>query len=131
MTTRSESLATKVEQSFKDLLVAVEASTPEQWAAPCTDGEWTQGFVAFHVASNIGLITETVKGVAEGGSFPGITMEQINAGNALQAKEHAGCTRAETTDLIKNSASAAASMVRSLSDEQLDRRTQPPRRCLR
>jgi hypothetical protein len=115
-------LATKVEQLFKDLLVAVEASTPEQWAARCSDGEWTQGFAAFHVAANISLITEMVKSVAEGQPFPMISMQEIDAGNAEQAKEHADCTQAETIDLIKNAAPAATTMVRSLSDAQLDRK---------
>jgi len=124
MGTRSESLATKVEQSIKDLLAAVEASTPEQWAARCTDGEWTQGFAAFHAATAVGEITQTVKGIAEGQPFPRWTMERIDAGNAVQANEHAGCTKAETIDLIRNSAPAAASMVRSLSDAQLERKVQ-------
>jgi len=124
MTTRSEILATKVEQTIKDFLGAVEASTPEQWAARCADGEWTQGFAAFHAATNIGPIAQTVKGVAEGQPFPTWTMDEIDADNAVQAKEHAGCTRAETIDLITNSAPAAASVVRSLSDAQLDRKLQ-------
>jgi len=124
MGTRSESLATKVEQSIKDLLAAVQTSTPEQWAARCSDGEWTQGFAAFHAATAVGEITQMVRGVAEGQPFPRWTMEEIDAGNAVQAKEHAGCTKRETIDLIRNSAPAAASMVRSLSDAQLDRKVQ-------
>jgi hypothetical protein len=53
-------------------------------------------------------------------------MAEIDAGNAAEAKEHAGCTKDETIELIKSSAPAAASMVRSLSDAQLDRKAQPP-----
>jgi len=124
MGTRSDSLATKVEQSIKDLLAAVEASTPEQWAARCADGEWTQGFAAFHAATNIGPIAQAVKSVADGQPFPGTTMDEIDATNAVQAKEHAACTKAETIDLIKDSAPGAASMVRSLTDDQLDRKVQ-------
>ena len=124
MGTRSESLATKAEQSFNDLLAAVEESTPDQWAARCSDGEWTQGFAAFHAAAAIGEITKTLKGLAEGGPFPKWSMEAIDAGNAVQAKEHAGCTKAETIDLIKKSAPAATNLVRSLTEEQLDRKIQ-------
>ena len=79
MGTRSETLATKLEQSINDLLAAVEASTPEQWAAPCTDGEWTQGFAAFHAATSIGVVTQTVKDVAEGQPFPKMTMAELDA----------------------------------------------------
>jgi hypothetical protein len=126
MTTRSESLAAKVEQSIKDLLAAVEASTPEQWGAKCSDGEWTQGFAAFHAAMNIEPISRTLRGVAEGKPFPPISMDAIDNENAAQAKEHAGCTRAETIELIRGSATPAAEIARSLSDAQLDRKIQPP-----
>lgn len=122
MGTRAEDLATKVEQSANDLLAAVEASSPEQWAAPCSDGEWSQGFAAFHAAAAIGPIAQRVKEVADGQPFPKMTMDDIHAGNAVQAKEHADCTVAETVDLIKGSAPAAVSMVRALSDAQLDRK---------
>jgi hypothetical protein len=122
MGTRAENLATKVEQSANDLLAAVEASTPEQWAAPCSDGEWSQGFAAFHAAAAIGPITDRVREVAEGQPFAKMSMDEIHAGNAVQAKEHADCTMSETIALIKSSAPAAVSTVRSLSDTQLDRK---------
>ena len=124
MGTRSESLATKVEQLMNDLLAAVEASTPEQWTAPCTDGEWTQGFSAFHAAMYIGPIAQTVKSVADGQPFPKTSMEAIDAENAVQATEHAGCTKAESIGLIKNSAPAAVNIVMGLTDAQLDRKAQ-------
>jgi phage terminase Nu1 subunit (DNA packaging protein) len=122
MSTRSEDLATKVERSANALLAAVEASTPEQWAAPCSDGEWSQGFAAFHAAAAIAPIAQRVKEVAAGQPFPKMSMDEINADNAVQATEHAACTRSETIDLIKSSAPAAVSMVRSLTDDQLDRK---------
>jgi len=124
MDTRSETLATRVDQTIQDFLAAVEASTPEQWATKCTDGEWTQGFAAFHAATALGAIAQAVKGVAGGQPFPRMTMETIEADNAVQAKEHEDCTIAETAAMIKNSAPAAAGMVRSLSDPQLDRKVQ-------
>jgi len=124
MSSRTETLATKLEQTIGDLLAAVEASTPEQWTARCADGEWTQGFAAFHAAVNIGSIAQTVKNVAEGQPFPETTMAELDAENAVQANEHAGCTKAETIDLIKDSAPGAVSMLRSLTDDQLNRKVQ-------
>jgi hypothetical protein len=124
MTTRSETLATKLEQTINDLLGAVEASTPEQWAARCSDGEWTQGFAAFHAAKNIAAIADAVKNVADGNPFPGTTMEEIDATNAADGKAHAGATQAETIDLINDAAPGAVSMLRSLTDDQLDRKVQ-------
>ena len=124
MATHSETLATKLEQTISELLAAVEASTPEQWAAQCSEGEWTQGFSAFHAAKNIGAIAEAVKNVADGNLFPGTTMEEIDATNAADAKAHAGATQAETVDLIKTATPGTVSMLRSLTDDQLDRKVQ-------
>ena len=126
MSTRSEALAMKVEQVIADLRSAVDASTNEQWLANVSDGEWTQGFAAYHAASNIEPIARTIGGVAEGQPFPPISMDAINDENARQAKEHAGCSKAETIGLIDGAAQGASDMVRSLTDEQLDRKVQPP-----
>jgi hypothetical protein len=41
--------------------------------------------------------------------------------NAQHAKEHAQCTKAETLELHKKNAAAAAAVVRALSDAELDR----------
>jgi len=41
--------------------------------------------------------------------------------NAQHAKEHAQCTKAETLELHKKNAAAAATMVRGFSDAELDR----------
>ena len=41
--------------------------------------------------------------------------------NAQHSKEHASCTKAETLELHKKNAAAAATMVRGFSDAELDR----------
>ncbi len=122
MSARAEQLAAAFEQSARDLLAAVKASTPEQWAAPVSDGEWTQGFSAYHAAAGIGLIAQRVKEVAGGKPFEKMTWDEINAVNAAQAEEHSGRTAAETIELVNSSLPNAAGIIRSLSDEQLDRK---------
>ena len=126
MGNRSEALAAQLDQAVADLLAAVEASTPEQWSAKCSDGEWTQGFAAYHAATNIEPIARTIHGVAGGQQFPDMTFELIDQINAEQWKEHVGSTKAETAEIIRNSAGSASQLMRSLTDEQLDRKVQPP-----
>ena len=98
MSARSEDLAAKIEQAPGDLLATVEASTPEQWAAPCSDGEWTQAVASFHAATTIAEIPRTLAEVANGKAFPKMTMEEIDAKNAVQAQQHAKCTVAEVAE---------------------------------
>ncbi|HLB23253.1 MAG TPA: DinB family protein [Dehalococcoidia bacterium] len=124
MSSRAETLASKVEQANNDLLKAIEGSSDDQWRATCADGVWTQGFAGFHAASSISFISGMVQGIASGEPFTPTTLEVIDEGNAAQAKEHAGCTKQETIALIRAAGPASAAMVRGLSDEALDRRAQ-------
>ena len=52
MSTRAESLATKVEQANSALEAAVQGTNDAQWKAKCADGEWSQGFSGFHAAGS-------------------------------------------------------------------------------
>ncbi len=124
MSARADQLAAKVEQVNNDLLAAVESSTPQQWTAPCSDGDWTQGFAAYHAAVAISTISDAVKNVADGNQFPKMSMAEIDTGNAELLREHADCTIQETVELIKANGPAAVNLVRSLSDEQLDIKVQ-------
>lgn len=122
MSTRSEGLASKVEKSNNDLLATAESSTDEQWRAICADGDWTQGFAAYHAAASITYISGMVEAMAGGQSLPPITMAQIDENNAAQAKENAARTKQEAVGLIRSNSPAAVQMVRGLTDEQLDRK---------
>ena len=120
MSARSEDLAAKIEQTLGELLTTVEASTHEQWAAPCSDGDWTQAVAAFHAATTVNEIPRTLAEVAGGKPFPRMTMEELDARNAVQAQEHANCTVAEVAGIIRASAADAVKFARSLTDGQLD-----------
>ena len=85
-----------------------------------TDGEkWSVAVTAHHVAQSHEGIANMVKALAAGQSLGNLTMDMIHEGNAKHAKDFAGCTKAETIDLHKKGAAAAAAVVRGLSDEQL------------
>ena len=125
MSGRAERIAASFEQAVADLAAAIERSTDEQWQAVCADGEWTQGYAAYHAASSITGIATMLRTLADGRAAPSTTAgswDEINATNAAHASEHAACTRQETLDLIHRAARAAAAMARALTDEQLDRR---------
>jgi hypothetical protein len=72
-----------------------------------------------HVASGHEPIANIVKTLAAGQSVPHFTTQMLDEMNAKHAVEHAGCTKAETIALHKQGAAKAASMLRTLSDEQL------------
>ncbi|MCL4553406.1 MAG: hypothetical protein M1305_07660, partial [Candidatus Marsarchaeota archaeon] len=49
----------------------------------------------------------------------------LDASTARHAAEYAGCTKAETLDLLRRDGRRAAEAVRALTDEQLDRQAPP------
>jgi hypothetical protein len=84
------------------------------------------GLRRLSAAFNIGPIARTLRGIAEGQPFPDLNMDEIDKGNAEHAQEHANCTTVDTIELIRSSVPEAANIVRSLTDEQLGRKIQPP-----
>jgi DinB superfamily len=122
MSDRIENLAKKVEQANNDLLGAVERVTDERWRAKCADGDWTQGFAGYHAAASIGGITSMLQGLVKGVKLPPVTMADIDQRNASLLKEHEGCTKQETLEMIRANSPASMQFVRGLSDADLDRK---------
>jgi hypothetical protein len=60
-----------------------------------------------------------VSALASGRPRGDLSMAKIDEMNAMHAKEHAGCTRAETVALLQKNATAAAAVLRGLSDAPL------------
>lgn len=124
MGTLGESLAIRLEQANEELIRAVESVSDERWTAACPDDGRQINVVAHHVAVGHTSIAGIVQVAAQGGPMPPITMDVIHQGNAEHAREHAGCSRAETVALLRTNGAAAATLVRGLSDEQLNRAVQ-------
>src|SRR5215212_11947043 len=121
MSERAAALADAFESANNQVIAAVEGCTPDQWGRTCQDEGWSVGVAAHHVAVNHPIIAGLVQLVANGQPLPAITMEMIDAGNAQHAQEYANVSRDETLELLRRDGAAAASMVRGLTDEQLDR----------
>ena len=98
-----------------------EAKAQADWKKVTEAEKWTVGVTAHHVATALepiaGMITAIVSGQARG-SF---TMGMLDEMSAKHAKEHASCTKGETSALLKKGTAAAAAVVRGLSDDQLAR----------
>src|SRR5262249_46325186 len=64
-------------------------------------------------------VGELVSALAAGQAPEGFTRATLDEMNALHARDHAHCTRAETIALLAKSAASTAAVLRVLSDEQL------------
>lgn len=121
MSERSEALATAFEQANNAVIEALEGCTDEQARAICDSEGWSVAVAAHHLAAGHEALAGFAQLVADGKELPPVTMEMIHAGNAKHAEEFASIGRDESLAALRTHGATAAAMVRSLSDEQLDR----------
>jgi hypothetical protein len=73
-----------------------------------------------HVASVYPLEIHLAQTLAAGQPVTGVTWDDVHAGNAAHAKEHAAVTKEATLDLLRRNSAAAAAAIRALGDDELD-----------
>jgi hypothetical protein len=121
MGARAEALAERFEAINREFIATVEAASPEDWGRTCQAEDWSVGVTAHHIGVSSGAVAGFVQAIATGQEVPPITKEMIDEGNAQHAVEYATCTKEETLELLRRGGEQAASILRGLSDEQLDR----------
>ena len=121
MGAKGEALAKQFEAKVQEATGVLEQLSEADWKKTTSAEKWTVGVVAHHVARAHEGISGIIKTVAAGQSMPNFTMTMLDDMNAKHAQEFAGCTKAETVDLHKKNAAAAAAVVRGLSDADLAR----------
>jgi len=114
-------LADRFEGMNQQLIETVEGCSDAEWRTTTSREGWPVGVVAHHVAAGHRTIAELIRLAATGQPEPAMTLEMLDRTNAAHAAQHAGCTKAETLDLLRCNGSWASGMVRGLTDEELDR----------
>jgi len=122
MGARSDTLAKQFDAKAGEFTAVVEKLSDADWKKVTTAEKWPVGVTAHHVAGAHEAIAGIMKTVASGQALPPFTMAMLDEMNAKHAKDFGGCTKAETLDLNKKGVTAAAGMVRGLSDGELDKK---------
>jgi hypothetical protein len=121
MAQRAQGLAEQFAKANSEFIATVERCTDAQWRTTTAGEKWSVGVVAHHVAQSHRGIADAVRMLATSQPLPHLTFEMIHQGNAEHAKQHANTTKEETLRLLRDGGAHAATVVRGLSDEQLDR----------
>ncbi len=121
MSTRAETLATQFEQANAAAITAVEGCSEAALHTTTRDEGWPVAFAARHIGSSHASIMGLITLVANGQPLPAVTPAMLNAGNAAAIAEHAGCSKQEALEALRQNGTATAAAIRQLSDEQLDR----------
>jgi Mycothiol maleylpyruvate isomerase N-terminal domain len=121
MGAKSEAFAKQFETKAQEATALLETLSDADWRKVTDAEKWSVGVTAHHVAGSHEGIANIIKAVVAGQSLGNFTMDMLHEMNAKHAKDYADCSKAETIELHKNGAAAAAAVVRSLSDDQLVR----------
>jgi Mycothiol maleylpyruvate isomerase N-terminal domain len=118
---RANALADRLEQGARALATFASTLTDAEWQTPVlTDGRKI-GVVVHHVASVFPLEIQLAQTLAGGKPVTGVTMDDVHAMNAAHAKQYDAVTQDAALDLLRRNSVAAATAIRALSDEELDR----------
>jgi len=121
MGARAEQLASKLDESCREINGVVKRLSDAEWKKVTSAEKWPVGVVAHHVAEGHAGISRLVQNLAKGQPMPHMTMDMIHAGNAKHAKEQANVTKAETLSLLRANGAKAVTIVRGFSDAELER----------
>jgi uncharacterized damage-inducible protein DinB len=120
MSEQAQALAQRFEQTNDEAIRVVDGCGEDQWRAHHAAENRTVNVLAHHIAIGHQIIAEWVRSIATGQPLPALTMDSFTAPNAQHARQYANVTRPEVIAELRLQGAAAASLIRGLSDEQLD-----------
>ncbi len=118
---RANALAERLEQGARALEAAASTLTEMEWLTRIPGDGRVIGVVVHHVASMYPIEIELAQGLAAGKPITGVTWDVVKQINATHAEAHGAVTKDEAIELLRRNSAAAASAIRALSDEELDR----------
>lgn len=120
-TRRANALAERLEQGAHALEAAARAATEIGWHTRIPGDGRTIGVVVHHVATMYPLEIQLAQALAAGKPITEVTADVVNQLNARHALENSAVTKDQAIELLRRNSAAAASAIRALSDEELDR----------
>ena len=119
---RAELLANRIEEGAAGLAAFAAGLSEAEWrtAVSSTDRR-TIGAIVHHVASIYPVEIDVALAIASGRAVTDTTWEAVAELNAKTARENAEVTKPAALELLRRNSREAASAVRALTDEELDR----------
>jgi DinB superfamily len=119
---RAQLLAERIQEGAAGLAAFAEGLSEAEWLTPvsATDRR-TVGVIVHHVASMYPIEIDVARAVASGKSVMDVSWGAVAEINAQHAREHGGAGKAATLELLRRNSLEAATVVRALTDEELDR----------
>ena len=116
--TRTEALATVLEDGARALAGFAAALSPAEWQTPGTHDKRKVGVIVHHVATMYPLEIQLAQKIGKGEALTGVTWDAVAEINAGHAKEFDGVTKEQALDLLRKNSADAAAAIRALSDDE-------------
>ena len=119
---RAQVLAERIEEGAARLAEFAETLTEAEWRTPVSGSDRRPvGVIVHHVASVYPIEIDLARAIAGGKPVMDVTWEVVAGLNAEHAREQAEVTKAAALELLRQNSREAASAVRALTDDELDR----------
>lgn len=119
MSSRSEVLASRIEEGAAGLAAFAEGISEKEWQTPVRDGRKV-GVIVHHVASVYPIEVQLAQAIGSGKAVTDVTWEAVAEMNAKHAIDNAAVTKSEALDLLRKNSRETAEAIRAFTDEQLD-----------
>jgi hypothetical protein len=121
MNRRTDALADRLVQGARALASFARELTDAEWQTRLPGDGRKVGVIVHHVATMYPLEIQLAQGLAAGQPIAGVTWDAVREMNAAHAAEHGAVDQETALALLERNSTAAATAIRALADEQLDR----------
>jgi hypothetical protein len=123
MSERAAARAAEFERANAEAIAFAESCPEASWTATCVNDGRTVAAVVRHVGGAYIAHARLVQAVADGAPIPAPFTDWavINQGNDISAAKYAHADRGETIASLRRNGANLASVIRALTDAQLDR----------
>lgn len=126
MSTQAKILSERIEAFKNEVIEFVDPLSDKAWDTVCDGEQWSVGVTARHLGAGHFAISGMLGMIVQGKELPQLTMDQINAMSEKDAREHAGCTKAQALEHLTKNGSELVACIAGLSDADLDRKGSMP-----
>ncbi|HLF71230.1 MAG TPA: DinB family protein [Dehalococcoidia bacterium] len=121
MTSTAATLADRFEAANQGFIDYISSLTETQWLAPVLIEERSVAALAHHVAWGYEVEINAFYAIATDTPRTPTSLDSLHAHNADEAQEYAEADRDEIVALLRANAAHASTLLRSLTDEQLEK----------
>jgi hypothetical protein len=121
MSKHAAALSRRLQAFIDEVVDVVQKCSDADWQKVCKEEEWTVGVTARHIGAGHFQAVGLAKMIVRGEKLPELTMPQLIDMANVHARQHAGCTRKDVLEVVRQTGAALVDFAAGLSAAELDR----------